>query len=109
MTDVSQKKAVDYEAPKDMPDNRTAEEVEADLQRVREELTATVNELAGKLHPDNLKAEARSFASAKFAESKEKAMNLVKDAKNGDRKALSILGAVAGVVALIVIRKTVKK
>lgn len=108
MTDASQKKAIDYEAPTGVPDNRTATEVEKDLQRVREELTATVNELAGKLHPDNLKQEARSFAEAKFAERKEQAMGLVGDAKEGDKRALAILGSVVAVLALCVIRKIIK-
>ncbi|QOR47996.1 DUF3618 domain-containing protein [Trueperella pecoris] len=108
MTAVSQKKAIDYEAPKGVPDNRTAEEVEKDLQRVREELTATVNELAGKLHPDNLKEEARAYTQAKFGERKEQAMGLVADAKSGDKRALAILGTAVAVVALFALRKILK-
>ena len=54
MTDARQKKAVDYEAPKGVPDNRSAEEIAKDMQRVRDEMSETVNELAAKLHPDTL-------------------------------------------------------
>ncbi|OCW60625.1 DUF3618 domain-containing protein [Trueperella bernardiae] len=108
MTNVSQKKAVDYEAPKGIEDTRTADEVDADMQRVREELTATVNELAGKLHPDNLKEEARAYAEERLSQGKEQALGLVDDAKAGDKKALAIIGTTLAVVALFVIRKIIK-
>lgn len=108
MTNASQKKAVDYEAPKGIEDTRTAEQIDADMNRVREELTATVNELAGRLHPDNLKEEARAYAEDKLNQGKEQAMGLVDDAKAGDTKALAIIGSAIAVVAIFVIRKIIK-
>ena len=98
------KKAVDYEAPKDGADKRGVSEVERDIQRVREELTATVDELAGRLSPDRLKADLKAGAQDKFKEGKAKAKALVADASAGDKKAIGILAGGAALAALILIK-----
>ena len=46
---------------------RSAEQIEIDLQRKREELASTVNELAGRLDPKNLAKEASDQAKVKVA------------------------------------------
>lgn len=108
MTDARHKKAVDYEAPKGVPDNRSAEEIEKDIQRVRDEMTETVNELAAKLHPDTLKEQATSFAKVKMDEGKTKANHLVEDAKAGDTQSIAIIAAAFIAVAAFILRKIFK-
>lgn len=98
------KTAADYEALKDIPDQRNAAQIQQDIERVREELTATVDELAGKLAPDQLKADLQAHTQRRIAEVKVKARNLLKDVQKGDKKACGILAGAAGVVALLVIK-----
>ncbi|MCI5825627.1 MAG: DUF3618 domain-containing protein [Arcanobacterium sp.] len=93
------KKAVDYESPKGEADSRSAGDIERDIARIREELTATVDELAGRLSPDRLKDDVIASAKAKVASGKEKAQSLVDEAQAGDAKAMGIL---VGGVALAV-------
>ena len=102
------KKAVDYEAPAG-EDKRTAEEIERDILRVREELTATVDELAGRLSPDRLKEDMKAGAQAKVAEGKAKAQALFDDAKAGDKKAIGILAGSAAAVLGLVLIKIIKR
>ncbi|MDP9806573.1 hypothetical protein J2S70_001155 [Trueperella bonasi] len=108
MTNARHKKAVDYEAPKGVPDNRSAEEIEKDMQRVRDEMTETVNEIAAKLHPDTLKDQAKAFAKEKTDEGKTKARNLAEDAKAGDIPAIAMIATAAVAVATFVLRKIFK-
>ncbi|MFP7696367.1 DUF3618 domain-containing protein [Trueperella sp. LYQ143] len=108
MSSAQYKKAADYEAPKNVPDNRSAEEVSRDLERVRSELTDTVNELAARLDPKNLKEDVKVAAQEKLTQTKNQAQNLVSDAKSGDKKALAILGGIGAGVALLVLRKIMK-
>ncbi|MCI7552090.1 MAG: DUF3618 domain-containing protein [Actinomycetaceae bacterium] len=106
---ASMKKAVDYEAPKDAVDDRSAAEVERDLARVREELTATVDELAARFAPEHLKNEVLTSAKAKAEDTKVKAQAFVDDVKAGDadaRKKLVI--GVAATLGLIGLRIAVK-
>ncbi|MDP9800669.1 hypothetical protein J2S49_000745 [Arcanobacterium wilhelmae] len=107
--DAARKSAKDYEVHNDAPDNRTPEQIEKDMQRVREEMTATVNELAAKLDPKRLGEDAKAAAFAKVDEAKAKATGLVDDAKNGDRKAIAILAAAGTVVLGLVARAIFKK
>ncbi|VEI13582.1 DUF3618 domain-containing protein [Trueperella bialowiezensis] len=108
MTQARHKKAVDYEAPKGLPDNRSAAEVAADLERVRDEMTETVNELAARLHPDTLKEEATSFAKDKAAEGKVLFADFVEKVKAGDRQSIAIVAGAALGLAIIVLRKIFK-
>ncbi len=88
---------------------RSAEQIENDLQRTREELANTVNELAGRLDPKNLAKEASDQAKVKInaftdtARTKassftETAKQTVDDAQNGDSRALAILAGGAAAV-----------
>lgn len=70
---------------------RSAQEIEADLARTRQELTRTVDELSERLDP------------------RRQMTNFVQDVKSGETRAVSIVGGavivVAGVVGLILIRR----
>ncbi|MGV9182193.1 DUF3618 domain-containing protein [Arcanobacterium canis] len=107
--DASRKSAKDYEVHNDTPDNRTPEQIEKDMQRVRDEMTATVNELAAKLDPKRLGEDAKAAASAKVNTVKEKITGLFADAKNGDRQAIGILAATSTVILGVVARAIFKK
>lgn len=102
------KKAADYEMPKDAEDKRSAAEIEKDLQRVREEMTATVNELAARLDPKRLKDDAKISAQQKLNQGKAKAQTLANDAAAGDTKSIAIIGGVALAVLGLIVRKIVK-
>ncbi|WP_127125920.1 DUF3618 domain-containing protein [Georgenia sp. SYP-B2076] len=103
----------------EQPRKRTPEEIEADLARTRLELTSTVNELSDKLDPrrqvdaakDSAKAAAaaaggRAKAAAAAAGGQAKAF--ADDLGSGDRKALTVLGAVlaAGATLIAVARRS---
>ena len=70
---------------------RSAQEIEADLARTRQELTRTVDELSERLDP------------------RRQMTNFVQDVKSGETKAVSIVGGavivVAGVVGLVLLRR----
>ncbi len=96
---------------------RSAEQIEHDLQRTREEMIATVNELANRLDPKTLAKDAAEqardkvttaaqtaqekaqnalhAASEALSDIRERAEHTVEKAKAGDRKALTTLGSVA--------------
>ncbi|MDD7465659.1 MAG: DUF3618 domain-containing protein [Actinomycetaceae bacterium] len=101
------KKAIDYESPRDGSDTRSMADIERDIARVREELTATVDELAGRLSPDRLKEDVVASAKAKVESGKEKVQTLVSEAQAGDGKAIGILvgGAVLAAFLLVKIIK----
>lgn len=105
---ANSKMASDYEAPVGVEDNRSAEEVQRDIERVREELTATVNELAAKLDPQVLKEDVKAAAAEKIEAGKAKAQALAHDAAAGDTKAIGIIAGVALGVAALIVRKFMK-
>ncbi len=110
---------------------RSAEQIEVDLQRKREELASTVNELADRLDPKNLAKEASDQAKVKvaaftdtartkaneFADTAktqassfaDTAKKTVSQAQNGDSRAQAILAsgnlASLGGIALLLRRK----
>ncbi|USR79587.1 DUF3618 domain-containing protein [Arcanobacterium pinnipediorum] len=102
------KRATDYEAPADVEDLRSASEIQKDIERVREELTATVNELAAKLDPEVLKEDLKVAALGKVDEVKAKAQSFAHDAAAGDMKAIGIIAGVALGVAALIVRKIMK-
>lgn len=102
------KTAADYSAPKDAEDKRSAEEIQKDIERVREEMTATVNELAARLDPKLLAADAKMAAKEKVDLTKVKAQALASDAAAGDTKSIAIIGGVALAVAGLIVRKILK-
>ena len=79
----------------------TPEALEAQLAKMREELTETVNEFVGRLTPKNLGEAAKEQAKAKFEDAKEQVSQLVSEAASGDKRSIAILGGAAlGVVLL---------
>lgn len=103
-TAAQAKKAVDYEMPKGTADQRSAADIERDIARVREELTATVDELAGRLSPDRLKEDIVATAKAKVDDGKEKVRTLLAQAQAGDGKAIGILAGGTALAAYALIK-----
>lgn len=87
----------------DAPKKMTAEEIKADLERQRAELTATVGELSYKVNPKRQVEAAKAGAKDAANGLKDSAAQFADDVRSGDRKALSIAGAAAAVVGLFVV------
>ena len=87
---------------------RSVHDIEADLQRTRDELTNSVNELANRLDPKaNVKAVTDS-AKSKVSEFASKAKALPGDASEGDSSSIAILAgsaATAGLALYLLIRR----
>ena len=81
-----------------MSEKRSIEQIEADLQRTREDLSATVGELAERLAPKALAEGAKEAVKTRVREVKDRATALVADAKNGDTTAIGILACVSTAV-----------
>ncbi|XCB29365.1 DUF3618 domain-containing protein [Arcanobacterium hippocoleae] len=98
------KRPADYDI--DPEDNRSVSEVEADLARLRLELTATVDELASRLDPKVLSEEFKEKAKHRAANFGIKAKEFGDALINADPKALKKAGiALAGLLALVLLRK----
>lgn len=81
---------------------RSVKDIEEELERTRLEMTATVNELAGRLDPKKLGKDAAESAKAKAKEAGDKAKEVLDDARHGDVKSIAIVaGAAAAAVGLI--------
>lgn len=80
----------------------TPEALEAQLAKMREELTETVNELADRFTVKNLSVAAKDQAKEKLGEAKEQAEQLLGEAVSGDKRAIAILGGVALGAVLVV-------
>ncbi|MDD7383994.1 MAG: DUF3618 domain-containing protein [Actinomycetaceae bacterium] len=78
---------------------RTPEQIDAELTRTREELTATVNELAERLNPRSLAANAKDTAKESAAKASHAARNtaadVAADVRDGDRRTIGILAGAA--------------
>jgi len=87
---------------------RSIEDIEAELRRTREEMTQTVNELAGRLDPKVVAKNAADQAKQKADTAANRVKALANDAKSGDLRAIGILAgsavAVIGLGALIIYR-----
>ncbi|WP_054952657.1 DUF3618 domain-containing protein [Flaviflexus massiliensis] len=79
---------------------RSAADIEADLQRTREELTKTVNELSDRLNPKTNAKAAADQAKLKANEFVASARGVADDAGRGEPSAIGILAAAAATVAL---------
>ncbi|WP_115728010.1 DUF3618 domain-containing protein [Actinomyces culturomici] len=90
------------------PSDRTEEQILAELAETRARMTATVDELFGRVQPDYLVGQAKESAKTKATEFKALAAQTVQDAKDGDSEALKRVGyvaaGVAAVAALVVLR-----
>lgn len=92
----------------EQPKKRTAAEIEADLQRTREELTRTVDELSSRVDPRRQVEEIRKQAREKFADVSAQSKSFADDVKAKDPKALGILGAAAAALAvagIVIVRR----
>ncbi|MFY9262388.1 MAG: DUF3618 domain-containing protein [Actinomycetaceae bacterium] len=99
---AAEKTAADYEAPEGVKDRRSAAEVRKDIERVREEMAASVNELANRLDPTVFADNAKAAAFDKVEAARARAQSLAQNAAAGDMRAVVLVaGAVLGVVALI--------
>lgn len=78
------------------------EALEAQLAKMREELTGTVNELADRFTVKNLSETAKDQAKEKLSDAKEQAEQLLSEAVSGDKRAIAILGGVALGAVLVV-------
>ncbi|ACQ81755.1 hypothetical protein Bcav_3513 [Beutenbergia cavernae DSM 12333] len=85
--------AVSDDAPK--PPKRSAAEIEADLQRTREDLTRTVDELAGRVDPREQVSRATEKATSAVS-------GFVDDVRAGQPRALAILGGIVAAVGAVV-------
>ncbi|WP_182171331.1 DUF3618 domain-containing protein [Flaviflexus equikiangi] len=79
---------------------RSAADIEADLQRTRQELTEIVDELATRVDPKANAKAAADQAKAKANEFAAKAKAVPADASHGDAVAIGILVAAAATVLL---------
>ena len=86
---------------------QAARDIDIQLASMREELTKTVNELAGKFTPDNISNEAKKTARKKVDDIKASARNLVSEATSGDTRAIAILGGIA-LGALLIARRIIR-
>ncbi|MDO5025357.1 MAG: DUF3618 domain-containing protein [Trueperella sp.] len=89
------KTAADYELPADQPDDRSAAQIQQDIERVREEMTATVDELADILAPEALLNNAKATAAEKFDVVKDKLQELWCGARDGDVPSILALAGIA--------------
>lgn len=81
---------------------RTEDQIRAELEAVREQMTQTVDELFGRVQPDYIVGQAKDNARAKVDELKSLAAQTIDDAKDGDSEALKRIGYVAAGVAAFV-------
>lgn len=91
-------------------EKRSAEDIEADLERTRAELAKSVDELSTMIDPRVQMREAKDKLKAAVGRSKDsaqhategvevKAKSLLDDVKNGDPKAIGIVGAAVATIA----------
>ena len=89
---------------------RTAAQIEADLERQRAELAATIDQLYARVQPAALAQEAKDVATARFASLKQSASLTLQDAAGGNAEAIKKVGVVAlsavGAIGVIVLLAT---
>lgn len=87
---------------KNAPIERTEEQILTELAETRARMSATVDELFGRVQPDYLVGQAKDSAKAKAEEIRAFASRTFADARDGDSEALKTLGyAAAGAAAVI--------
>lgn len=81
---------------------RTAEEVEAEIQRTRLAMQSTVDELTNRLDPRSQAKNVADKAAASASKIGEETKNTFKRAKEGDVTSISRLASAATVVGVVV-------
>ena len=71
---------------------RTEAQIQADLERQRAELAATIDQLYARVQPAALAQEAKEEASARFASFKQSASLTLQDAAGGNAEAIKKVG-----------------
>jgi len=84
---------------------RSAQQIENDIKRQREDLEQTVNELAGRLDPKNLAQDAQEQAKEKVTEAAGAAKDFLEEAKKGNLLNIAVLAGSAAACLGVVIRK----
>lgn len=79
---------------------RSISEIETDLEVRRQQLTASVRELAAALDPQTQARAVAASASARLADLLDAVRTTVADARDGDRDAVVRLAVVAGALAI---------
>ena len=89
---------------------RTEAQIQADLERQRAELAATIDQLYARVQPAALAQDAKDAASARLTSFKESASLTLQDAAGGNTEALKKVGIVAlstvGAIGVIVLLAT---
>ena len=92
---------------------RTEAQISEDLERQREELAATIDELYSRVQPAAIAQEAKQEATARLESLKDAASLTIQDAVGGNAQALKKVGIVAlsavgalGVIILLATRKS---
>lgn len=94
-----------------MSDNRTPEQIEAELARLRRSMTATVDDLVDQLDPKVNAKRAWEDVKDQARKSGKKAQETIDVAKEGDpeaQKIIAVYGGIALVVGLLVLRRIFK-
>lgn len=93
-------------ADKESDQIRSADQIEIDLKRKRDELEQTVNELAGRLDPKALAQNAQDQAKEKANQAADKAKQFLGEAKEGNTQNIAILaGSALAFLGLVLLRK----
>ncbi|MDO4791389.1 MAG: DUF3618 domain-containing protein [Buchananella hordeovulneris] len=94
--------------------SRTPEAIEAELSKLREELTSDVSQLSELLAPSRLgetiKESLKSAGRSAWADTKDRAREFVEAVKSGDQESIAAVGiGVSLVVGLVLLRVTRKR
>lgn len=88
---------------------RSPEDIQADLEATRAQMTATVDELVAQLQPAHLIEVSKETLARKTEEAKVQVADTINSARAGDAEALKKVGyavaGVAGVLGVFVLRK----
>lgn len=85
-----------------MSDDRSLEQIQADIEATRAELQQSVSLLVDRVHPKNQVAAAKQGAKDAASSVGESIKAFGRDVKSGEPKALAIVGAGVAVVGLTV-------
>lgn len=94
-----------------MSDERTPEQIEKDLARIREEMTSTVDELVDHISPKKNAQRAVSDLKEVAHETSKKAQATISEAKKGDPHSIKLvaIGAAASLTVLALVARKIFK